>query len=205
MNEAASHICGFSRLDSIGKSFQLLSSPCAKVCIDILRETINREQPLEKYRLECNLMDCSPKVVNIASHPLLDRRGGFSGCVLVIKDETRLSQLEKGPEENYKFHRMIGKNRRMQEVYSLIGQLAALDTTVLITGPSGTGKELAAEALHHGGKRKKGPLAKVACSALSDDLLESELFGHVRGALTGAVKNKTGRMEQVRGRADSWD
>jgi transcriptional regulator with PAS, ATPase and Fis domain len=87
----------------------------------------------------------------------------------------------------------------MQEIYSLIESLCDVQTTVLITGESGTGKELVAEALHYRGSRSQKPLVKVNCSALSENLLESELFGHVKGAFTGAVKDKIGRFQRADG------
>jgi transcriptional regulator with PAS, ATPase and Fis domain len=87
----------------------------------------------------------------------------------------------------------------MQEIYRILDLLSDVETTVLITGESGTGKELIAEALHYGGSRAQGPLVKVNCAALADNLLESELFGHVRGAFTGAVKDKVGRFEAAEG------
>jgi transcriptional regulator with PAS, ATPase and Fis domain len=94
---------------------------------------------------------------------------------------------------------MIGKSKVMQEVYGLIEDLADTTTTVLITGESGTGKELIAEALHYHGGRAFKPLVKVNCSALAETLLESELFGHTKGAFTGAVKDKKGRFEVANG------
>jgi transcriptional regulator with PAS, ATPase and Fis domain len=118
---------------------------------------------------------------------------------MIVKDITRLVELEQGFGESYKFHNILGKNRKMQEVYSLIGDLSNVDATVLITGESGTGKELVAEALHYGGKRNKNPLIKVNCSALPEGLIESELFGHVKGAFTGAIQDKTGRFQKANG------
>lgn len=85
----------------------------------------------------------------------------------------------------------------MQKIYSLIEDLADVQTTVLITGKSGTGKELVAEAIHYKGKRSNKSLVKVNCSALSENLLESELFGHVKGAFTGADRDKTGRFQKA--------
>lgn len=87
----------------------------------------------------------------------------------------------------------------MRHVYCLIESLAGVPTTVLINGESGTGKELVAAALHVSGARSRGPYVKVNCSALSEHLLESELFGHVRGAFTGAVSDKTGRFQKAHG------
>ncbi len=94
---------------------------------------------------------------------------------------------------------MAGMSPRMRSIFGMVRQLAAVDTTVLVTGESGTGKELIVEALHGLGPRAKGPLVKVNCSALSAGLMESELFGHVRGAFTGAVRDKVGRFDAAKG------
>ncbi len=94
--------------------------------------------------------------------------------------------------------RLIGHSEGMRAILGLVKQLADLTTTVLISGESGTGKELIAEALHHGGIRSGQPLVKVNCSALAENLLESELFGHVRGAFTGAVADRIGRFEAAK-------
>jgi len=107
--------------------------------------------------------------------------------------------LERRLIERHSFGNIIGKSKRMQEIYGLIESLADLETTVLITGESGTGKELIAEALHYGGVWSTGNLVKVNCSALPEGLLESELFGHVRGAFTGAVADRLGRFQAAEG------
>ena len=90
---------------------------------------------------------------------------------------------------------MIGKNQQLQEIYTLIENLSEMDSTVLITGETGTGKEMIADAVHHNSARRNGPYIKVNCSALPENLLESELFGHVKGAFTGAINDKKGRFE----------
>ncbi|MCP4713874.1 MAG: sigma-54-dependent Fis family transcriptional regulator, partial [Deltaproteobacteria bacterium] len=106
-----------------------------------------------------------------------------------------VATLEQELKGRSRFQSMIGKSKEMQEVYSLLENLADTDTTVLITGESGTGKELVARALHYSSARSARPMVSVNCSALTESLLESELFGHVRGAFTGAVKDKQGRFQ----------
>ena len=113
----------------------------------------------------------------------------------VIRDVTRLNLLERELQERHRFHNMTGKSERMQEIYNLLEDLVDLETSVLITGESGTGKELVAKALHHGGSRASKPFVKVNCGALAESVLESELFGHVKGAFTGAIADKKGRFE----------
>jgi len=94
---------------------------------------------------------------------------------------------------------LVGDSRAMRQVGNLIRLVGARRATVLITGETGTGKELAARALHLAGPRRQGPWVAVNCSALPENLLEAELFGHVRGAFTGAVQSRLGRFEQAQG------
>ncbi len=113
--------------------------------------------------------------------------------------ETENLRLRDALEEKLRPENMIGNSRSMREVYQRIVQVAAADTTCLIRGESGTGKELAATAIHVHSTRHKGPFVKVNCAALSDNLLESELFGHEKGAFTGAVVSRGGRFEEADG------
>ncbi|MDA8433706.1 MAG: sigma 54-interacting transcriptional regulator [Nitrospiraceae bacterium] len=199
INEAAQAICGVGR-EAIGQDFGSVAAfGCGKACLDALTETIEKKSPAERTRIEC-IQEGSPgRVVTLSAAPLLDHHGLFSGAVLVIRDETRLSDLERDLNERRQFHTMIGVSGKMQEIYNLIENLADVQSTVLVTGESGTGKELVAEALHYKGVRGSRPLVKVNCSALSENLLESELFGHVKGAFTGAVKDKIGRFQRADG------
>jgi PAS domain S-box-containing protein len=193
-NEAAEKICGTTR-DSIGIPITDIKLPCKGQCLESLKETIRTKKSVEVNRLECQTSNPGDQVVSVSTSPLLNQQGVFSGAIMVVKDETRITDLERTLKERQQFHNIIGKSKKMQEVYSLIDLLADVETTVLITGESGTGKELVAEALHYRGSRKDKNLVKVNCSALSENLLESELFGHVKGSFTGAVKDKIGRFE----------
>jgi len=96
-------------------------------------------------------------------------------------------------------HCMVGHSPTMQHVYKLIGQVAMSDTTVLVRGESGTGKELVVNAIHHNSVRVKGPLVKVNCASIPESLLESELFGHEKGAFTNALYRRIGRFEEANG------
>jgi len=108
-----------------------------------------------------------------------------------------LADLKGDMKGGHRFGKIIGKSEPMQAIYVLIQDLADVSATVLITGESGTGKELVAEALHSESQRKDYPFVKVNCSALSESILESELFGHVKGAFTGAGKDKIGRFQKA--------
>jgi PAS domain S-box-containing protein len=137
------------------------------------------------------------KTLALNSAALMDRDGSSIGTVVTIRDETRVTALEKQLKERYRFHKLIGKSRKMQQIYQLIESLSRVDTTVLITGESGTGKELVAGAIHYNGTRAGHPFVCLNCSALSENLLESELFGHVKGAFTSAVGNRAGRFQKA--------
>jgi DNA-binding NtrC family response regulator len=105
--------------------------------------------------------------------------------------------LRRGPRDEYKFENLIGASGRMQEIYKLIGKVADTDSTILIQGESGTEKELVARALHYNGARHHQPFLTINCSALPESLLESELFGHKKGAFPGAVTDRMGLFEEA--------
>jgi Nif-specific regulatory protein len=108
-------------------------------------------------------------------------------------------RLRSALEDRFRPENIIGNSNAMREVYQAISQVAGSDTTVLIRGESGTGKELVAHAIHYTSPRAKSPFIKVNCAALSETLLESELFGHEKGAFTGAIAARRGRIEEAEG------
>lgn len=110
-----------------------------------------------------------------------------------------LDQLRKQMSRQYSFHNMVSKSPRMRKIFDLIEQLGPLGSTVLVHGETGTGKELVAQAIHAADNRRKGPFLALNCAVLHDALLESELFGHEKGAFTGADRRKKGRFESADG------
>jgi PAS domain S-box-containing protein len=198
-NEAVKNICGVVTEEIIGKEFVNILNQCHKSCHKILEETIRTKSTIKEYRIECRHQHQPRQVAVLTSSPFMDRDNNFMGAVLVIRDITRLTDLEQELKERHQFHNIIGKSRKMQNIYRLLKDLADTETTVLITGESGTGKELIAQALHNNSIRAFKPLVKVNCSALTETLLESELFGHVKGAFTGAIQDKKGYFQAANG------
>ena len=113
--------------------------------------------------------------------------------------EDTVKDLRSQLTNRYGFHNMIGKSAPMQNLYRLLERVAASDATILVQGENGTGKELIAKAIHYSSNRKKNRLIPVNCGAFNDNLLESELFGHMKGSFTGAMKDKKGLFEEADG------
>ncbi|TKB06689.1 sigma-54 dependent transcriptional regulator [Desulforhopalus sp. IMCC35007] len=112
---------------------------------------------------------------------------------------SQVEYLSKELEGKYRYRELIGSSKAMQPVYRMIDKVKDVDSTILITGQSGTGKELVVRAIHFSGKRQKGPLQIINCAAIPEPLLESELFGYEKGAFTGAISSKPGKFEIAQG------
>lgn len=117
----------------------------------------------------------------------------------IVKREELIQDLNSEVSSRYKYHLMIGKSKRMQEIYRLLEKIATSESTILIQGENGTGKELVAKAIHYNSPRSDKLFLAQNCSAFNDNLLDSELFGHVRGSFTGAIKDKKGLFESADG------
>jgi len=196
-NSAAENICGI-RIRN-GKYFDQNQGNCEKSCVSVLRGTLNNRRTVQELQIECEHHDQQKKIAMLNCSPLMNGSGNFMGAVLVIRDITRLTHLEKELKQRQNYRKIVGKSKKIKKVYSLLENLSKLSTTVLITGESGTGKELAARALHNAGPRASKPFVIVNCSALVENLLESELFGHIKGAFTGADRDKVGRFKAADG------
>ncbi len=121
--------------------------------------------------------------------------------LLLIEENKRLKDsvgtLRNEAGERYKLGNLVGKSKSIRSVFNMIDRVAPLESTVLLYGETGTGKEMVAKAIHHNSPRKSGPMVTVDCGSLAETLLESELFGHIKGAFTGAHAAKKGRFEQA--------
>ena len=206
-NQSMERISGYAAAEALGKTCAILRcSRCfGKSCpADIKKCNIFKQNHSEAK--ECQLQHKNGHEVPVIKNASVvkDDKGRLLGVVETVTDLTELNQARKRAEEAAlrlgEFHRLdniIGKSRAMREVFSAIQAAAASDATILIQGESGTGKELVAGAIHYNSERKNKLLVTVNCSALSETLLESELFGHVKGAYTGAVRDRIGRFEEA--------
>lgn len=196
-NAAVEKICGLSVEKIVGKNFETIQTTCNNSCLHVLTQSLKTNQSIKKVRAECNRPGKPSQSVLLTGRPLKFDGHKPNGAVLVVENVTQLKNLEQALKERHRFHRIIGKSSRIKEIFSLVENVSEIDSTVLITGETGTGKELFANAIHYYSLRSEKPFIKVNCSALSENLLESELFGHVKGAFTGAVKDKKGRFEMA--------
>ncbi|WP_461209266.1 sigma-54-dependent Fis family transcriptional regulator [Desulfocurvus sp. DL9XJH121] len=168
--------------------------------VDVLQQTLSLGRSVKDFQIGYAFPGETPaKRLELNATPLVNASHEFCGAVLVIKDISRLVWLEHEQKRRLGFGKIIGRSPQIQKVFSLIQSLQEVMSTVLVTGESGTGKELVAESLHYNSPRKSKPMVCVNCSALTENLLESELFGHVRGAFTGALHDRVGRIQTAEG------
>jgi len=137
--------------------------------------------------------------VRVTTAPLYNADGEHIGAVETFQDITELRNLRNHLANRFRLSNIIGRSEGMEKVYRLIEDVSKSNSTVLITGESGTGKELVARAIHLNSYRRSDPFVAVNCSAFAETLLESELFGHERGAFTGAFQTRLGRFEIAQG------
>ena len=208
-SEGAERITGFSAADVVGKPCEILEGENCKG-FATLAEMLKSDMPCDTgtCNQECKLMSKDGRELYIqGSVRLLKGENGKTvGAVGTFMDMTstflaneKISVLEKQISADHRFEQLIGRSPAMRDVFRRLKLAADSDVTVLVTGESGTGKELAAAAIHAQSVRKEKPFLAVNCSAIPETLLESELFGHVKGAFTGAEKDKLGVFEAANG------
>jgi two-component system NtrC family response regulator len=175
--------------------------------IELIREIRQRELPVTMVIMTgCASIDTAVEAMKLGAYDYLTKPIDPLNLEMLVEQalndrtlQDEVAALRQGLQERFSFHNMIGRSPRMREVYERVGRVASSPCTVLITGETGTGKELVAQAIHFADRTRNGPLVAVNCAALPEPLLESELFGHEKGSFTGADREKKGRFEHARG------
>jgi two-component system response regulator HydG len=203
VNQAMEEITGYPRQELIGKPCALIKSDA---CFDALRPSKHCElfQNGSIRRCKCSLARKDGSLVHVLKNAsLLKDNGGqvlggietFTDISEMMAKERVISRLRRELSQEDGFHGILGKSPVMLQLFSLVSSAATSEAPLIIYGESGTGKELVAGAIHRLSPRNKGPFIKVNSAALHESLLESELFGHVKGAFTGADRTRVGRFE----------
>ncbi|MGB5985203.1 MAG: sigma 54-interacting transcriptional regulator [Desulfobacterales bacterium] len=209
VNRAFETITGYPREELIGQTCRLLDcNVCAPTPGGADEHWCELFRQGEIGTRQCVIRSKSGRPVHVVRNGSLlkDSSGNVIGAVGTLTDVSDLiekdNQLEAFRRElrmKDGFHGIVGTSPAMLRVFDLVENAAYSDAPVIIYGESGTGKELVSRAIHEIGERSGGPFVKINCASLSDSLLESELFGHVRGAYTGAVRDRVGRFEKASG------
>ena len=199
MNKAAEEITGFLSKEAIGhQCFEVFR---ADICLSrcALKETLKTKKEIINLPATILRKGGQKVPISISTAVLKSERGQIIGGVETFRDLSTIEELKKELSEKYTLGDIISKNHLIHDIFSILPNIAESDSTVLIQGASGTGKELFAKAIHNLGRRKAKPFIKVNCGALPDTLLESELFGYMKGAFTDAKKDKPGRFALANG------
>jgi PAS domain S-box-containing protein len=198
-NRAAEAITGIRRRDAIGKTCSdvFRASMCEADCA--LRQTVKTGKPI--INKSAFIVDVEGRriPISVSTAILRDECGRIVGGAETFRDLSLVEELRKELEGRVQVGDLVSRSDTMQRIFEVLPQVSASDATVLILGETGTGKELLARAIHNLSPRKNKPFIPVNCGALPDTLLESELFGYVKGAFTGAAKDKPGRFALAEG------
>ncbi len=198
-NTAAENISGFSRREILGESCSAIfgGKEAQEVCS--MQDTIVNGQSRSSRQGKMMTRDGQPIPIRANYMALRNEKGTVVGGLTTFHDLTLVQQLKQAMRDRYTFHDMIGRSPAMQKIFEMVDVVAATDATILIEGDTGTGKDLLAKVIHSASLRSDKPFVKVNCAAIPDNLLESEMFGYVKGAFTGAERDKTGRFQEADG------
>ena len=198
-NHAAQKITGYEYAEIVGRDCHEVF--CGAICGDhnLLCGEGSPADERSRYPMPIVRKDGTTREVEMSVAPLKSQCGGAEGALVILRDMTETTRLRRRLEGEAAFCGIVGRDPKMQRVFESVRDLADVDAPVLIQGESGTGKDMVARALHSLSKRAGQPFVPVNCGALPEGLLESELFGHVRGAFTGAVRDKKGHFELADG------
>ncbi|HUU83968.1 MAG TPA: sigma 54-interacting transcriptional regulator [Phycisphaerae bacterium] len=198
-NRAAERITGVLREEAVGQRCcdVFRASICENECA--LRETLDTGRPTVNKTIYIVNANGRRVPISISAAVLKDTKGNSIGGVETFRDLSLVEELRKELEGKYTFADIVGRSPGMRQLFDLLPQVAESNSTVLIEGPSGTGKELFARAIHNLSARRDKPFVAINCGALPDTLLESELFGYKAGAFTDARRDRPGRFAVANG------
>jgi PAS domain S-box-containing protein len=193
-NRAAEKITGFTHKQAIGKPCYDIfrTNICSLGCI--LRQTLKTGNPISNMPIYIQRVDGKRVPISVNTAVLRASDNSIIGGVETFRDLSTISELKKAYLKTHSFEDIVSKNGQMLHYFRILPQIAESDSTILIDGATGTGKEFLARAIHNHSPRNKGPFVAVNCGALPDTLIESELFGYKAGAFTDAKKDKAGRF-----------
>ena len=198
-NTIAEKISGFKREEIIGKPCSLLLGEGASDGTAFLKQAVEDGKARSNKKGLLTTKDRRGIPIRGNYMALRNEGGRVIGGLATIQDLSLLDQLQRAITSRYAFADMIGKDPSIQKVFEIVPVIAESDATLLIEGPTGTGKDLLAKVIHNASRRTHKPMVKVNCAALPDTLLESEMFGYVKGAFTGADRDKPGRFQEAEG------
>lgn len=198
-NREAERITGFSRDEILNRDcHEAFGEPfCGERCL--FKDNHGFVPDSAEYPLNIITKDGETRTVEMSVSKMEDESGQILGVIACLRDVTDIVRFRLRTGELTGFSNIIGQDRKMLQVFQQIRDLAGYDYPVHVSGETGTGKELVAEAVHAGSRRSGAPFVPINCGALPEGLIESELFGHVKGAFTGAIRDKKGRFELADG------
>ena len=205
VNVAMERLSGYAREELVGNSCTILNCDACELIVTESKEKwcmLFETGKVKDRRCLMTKKDGSyasvihdASLLKDSSGELVGALGSFRDASEIDRKDQKIQELSKVGDITSGFHGMVGKSNSMKCIYQLVEQAAESDAPVVIYGESGTGKELVAHALHEQGRRRNGPFIQFNCAALNESLLESELFGHTKGAFTGAFRHRMGRFE----------
>jgi PAS domain S-box-containing protein len=198
-NTIAEKISGFRRKEVIGRPCAVLLGEGPTTGADLLKQAIEGAKAQSNKKGMLTAKDGRRIPIRGNYMALRNDQGRVIGGLATIQDLSLIDELHRAISSKYTFGDMIGKDPAVQKVFDIVPVIAESDATVLIEGATGTGKDLLARVIHNASRRAKKAMVKVNCAALPDNLLESEMFGYVKGAFTGADRDKPGRFQDADG------
>ncbi|MBF0363448.1 MAG: sigma 54-interacting transcriptional regulator [Oligoflexia bacterium] len=198
-NSAAERITGFKKETAIGKKcFEIFrTNICENDCV--IKKTLKSGKPITNKKVNVLKKSGQEIPITVSTGILRNKAKKIIGAVETFRDCSEIELLRSELDKNYRIGDLIGRSKVMQDIFLLIEDIAQSDSTILIEGASGSGKEILAKTIHNSSKRKNHPFVAVNCGAIPFNLMETDLFGHVKGAFTDAKTDRLGKFEQAKG------